>query len=169
MDTGTERVKEQLRHYLEVGTSLSSSLAKMSRADLERMVRELADTVPSLGRERVEDALEEARARGLRGATRLVEVVRDEIDDIASRPRRELADLVERAGSCLAALLGKAQPAPHASGPAHEPAPAPADGAQRAPAAKRTPAAKRAPAATKAAPRARRGEQPRRTPPPPTT
>lgn len=120
MPVGSERIKENLRHYLEVGTSLSSSLSKMSRADLEKVVRELAESVPSVGRERVEDAVEELRARGMRQATKVAGAVRGEFDEIASKHRQDLADLVEWAGSRLGDLLGggRVDSAPRTPSPA---------------------------------------------------
>src|SRR5665213_1023880 len=104
--SGSERLREQLRRYLETGASFS----KLSRAELEELAREyLGRDAP--GRERIEDAFEEVRARSRRGVDLMFDLVRAqvrrEVEDVAARRRDEFVEVIERAFSVLGEFLGR--------------------------------------------------------------
>ena len=92
---GSERIREVLRHYIDAGTSL----AKMNPKEIEAAVRELFDREHPT-REKIEDSLEELRARSRRGVDTLLDFVRAEVrrevEVVSQRRREELADLFER-------------------------------------------------------------------------
>ncbi|HLI14900.1 MAG TPA: hypothetical protein VKV23_02455 [Acidimicrobiales bacterium] len=135
---GREGLRELLKRYLDAGASLS----KASRAELEDMVREALRS-SAAGRERVEDVLEDLRARSRRGIEQLGEVIRAEVrrefEARAARRRQELADFLERAVALVGEYLGVGRPT----------TPSASESAATEPAAKKAPA-RRAPA-TKAA------------------
>lgn len=104
--SGQERFREQLRRYLETGASFS----KLSRTELEDLAREyLGRDAP--GRERIEDAFEEVRARSRRGIDLLFDLVRAEVrrevENVAARRRDEFVDVFERGFSLLGEFLGR--------------------------------------------------------------
>src|SRR5580698_1384423 len=104
MTTNSDRLRENLRRYLDAGASLS----KMSRRELEEMLGEfLHSAAPT--REKLEDVVDEVRAAGRRSTEFLADLVRSEVrrevDAAAHRRRAELADLVDRASGMLGDLL----------------------------------------------------------------
>lgn len=117
MASSSDRLKEQIRHYLDTGAQMS----KMSRRELEEMLGGfIQSAAPS--REKLEDAVEEVRARSRRSAGALSDLVRSEIrkevEAATRRHREELADLVDRASSLLGDFLSRAPKSGGAKGPA---------------------------------------------------
>jgi hypothetical protein len=111
MTDRSDALKRNLKRYIDSGSALSASFAKMSRSDLEHALRGL--TQPgSDARDRVDDLVEDLRARSRRGAEQIVDLVRGELqrelDAALSKRREDLADLAERAIRLAGAVIGYA-------------------------------------------------------------
>jgi vacuolar-type H+-ATPase subunit H len=177
----SDAVKRNLKRYLDAGSALSSSLSKMTRADLEHALRDLSRP-GSEARAKADDVIEEMRARSRRGAGQFVDHLRGEfqreIESVVSKHRSDLSDLAERAVRLVGAMVGhtpsseepettpagrrastgKKAASPKAAAPKRAPAKKTAPGraaATKSAAAKRpakaNAAAKKAPGATKTA------------------
>jgi hypothetical protein len=109
MPERSDALKRNLKKYFEAGSTLSASISKMSRADLERALRGVARP-GSDAREKVEDTVEEVWVRSQRGAEKLLDLVRTEIyrdfDKVVGKHREELSDLAERATRLFGAVVG---------------------------------------------------------------
>lgn len=107
MSSNGERLKERLRSVFDAG----ASFAKLSRSDLERMARDLLER-EHLDRDRIEDGLEELRARAMRDGEQLIErlrSVRPDLEAAAQLYRSSLADGVDRLAGLLGELFGGVQ------------------------------------------------------------
>ena len=127
--TPSERLKETIRQYLEIGSPppVAPPPRRSARRELESVLRELLGGTAS-SRERVEDLLEEIAARSRRGAEQLTDYVlaevrkelaaraarrRDEmLRALAARGRSDLADLADRVGSLIGDVLGERRSTP---------------------------------------------------------
>ena len=148
MTDRSDALKRNLKRYIESGSALSASFAKMSRSDLEHALRGL--TQPgSDARDRVDDLVEELRVRSRRGAEQIIDLVRGELqrelDAALSKRREELADLAERAirlaGAVIGYATGSGAHTDGATAPPSDPTPA-APAKPKAAATKRRPATK---------------------------
>jgi hypothetical protein len=129
----SDAFKRTLKRYFDASSDLSASLSKMTRSDLEHTLRSLTRS-DSEARQRVDDVVEELRARSRRGAETLFEVLRSEaqreFDLIVHRRRDDLADLADRvtrfAGAMGRYISASATPDAASAPPPAEDAPPPA-------------------------------------------
>jgi uncharacterized protein with WD repeat len=99
---GRESMSDSVRRYLEK----RSPFAGMTRSELEQVVSEFLRG-DSKGRERVEDVIEEIRARSRRSVDRLTDLVRTEVkkefETFSPSRREEIGEFFER----LVGLVGE--------------------------------------------------------------
>jgi hypothetical protein len=137
---GKETLKDSVRRYVESTVNFS----KMSRPDLERIVGELLHG-EGKNRERVEEFVDDLRARSRTSVDRFSELVRAEVhrefDSFSSTRHDEFGEFLER----LVALVGEyfGPHRTHRAG-ARAAGPTPAENAAAKSAAKKAPAKKAA-------------------------
>jgi hypothetical protein len=99
---GRETMKDSVRRYLENRSPFSG----MTRSELEQFITEFLRG-DSKNRERVEDLIEEVRARSRRGVDRITDLVRTEVkkefDTFSPSRREEIGEFFER----LVGLVGE--------------------------------------------------------------
>jgi hypothetical protein len=146
-----DRWKQHLKHYLDSGTALSASISKMTRSDLESALRELTHP-DSDARQRVDDLLEEVRARSRRGAEQLSDLLRNELqrefEMLSKRRNEDLADIVDRAVHLFGTVIGHSTPASPSDAPPAASAAPPRRGPRSSPATKTSSPATKQSAAT---------------------
>ncbi len=93
---GRESMKDSVRRYLESRSPFSG----MTRAELEQVVTEFLRGGDGKNRERVEDVIEEIRARSRRSVDRLSDLVRTEVrkefESFSPGRREEIGEFFER-------------------------------------------------------------------------
>ncbi|MGB9111197.1 MAG: hypothetical protein WCF24_00535 [Acidimicrobiales bacterium] len=103
---GRDSMKDSVRRYLEQRSPFSG----MTRSELEQVVSEFLRGGDSKNRERVEDVIEEIRARSRRSVDRLTDLVRTEVrkefESFSPGRREEIGEFFERFVGLLGEYFG---------------------------------------------------------------
>lgn len=103
---GRDSMKDSVRRYLEQRSPFSG----MTRSELEQVVSEFLRGGDSKNKERVEDVIEEIRARSRRSVDRLTDLVRTEVrkefESFSPGRREEIGEFFERFVGLLGEYFG---------------------------------------------------------------